>query len=334
MTPGISIIGQTRTGETVHRVVLSDGALSASVLTLGVALQDVRLADVAHSLTVGSPSLAAYEDAMQTCGTIVGPVGNRIGNAHAVINGKACDFDANLNGRHTLHGGLAATHRKIWELADHQRDHALFHLTLPAGEGGFPGTRRLSARFDIAGPTLRLTLGAETDAPTLMNLANHSYWRLADQPDYSGLGVQIAADHYLPITAPDYLPTGEKRAVDNTRFDMRKTRRLDPATDGLWDNNFCLSQSRQPLRRVATLTGPTGLAMDMATTEPGLQVFDGHNLGRPDCPGNDGRAYVAHAGLALEAQFWPDAPNNPDFPDITLHPGDDWQQVTTWTFRR
>ena len=100
------------------------------------------------------------------------------------------------------------------------------------------------------------------------------------------------------------------------------------------DVNFCLSSARQEPRHIATLIGPTGIKMTMASTEPGLQVFDGHITGMAECRDLDGNAVLDYAGLALEAQFWPDAPNNPDFPDIQLDPNQSWNQEATWTFTR
>lgn len=332
LTPGVAPFGQTSTGEAVHRITIADGALSAAILTLGVALQDVRLDGTAHSLTVGGPTLAPYEAEMQFCGTIVGPVANRIGGARAVIDGQTYRFDANLNGKHTLHGGSGATHNRVWTLADHGPVHATFHLHLKKGDGGFPGDRHLSARYRIANRALELTLSASTDAPTLMNLANHSYWRLDDAPTFAGQTLKIDAESYLPSTPDDVLPTGEIAPVTGSRFDFRRPRRLGAGNEGLIDTNFCLSQTRQPLRPVAWLTGRSGLTLEMATTEPGLQVFDGHILDMPVCPGNDGPPHRAYSGLALEPQFWPDATNNPNFPSIILRPGETWTQTTTWRF--
>lgn len=334
MTPGTEPCGQTAGGEDVHRVAISAGDLSAAILTLGCTLQDVRLAGIARSLTVGSPSLAAYQAEMGTCGSIVGPVANRIGNASATIDGRTWRFDAHYRGRHTLHGGSAATHSRIWRILDTGPDHASLGLDLPHGQGGFPGNRRITARYEIAAATLRLTLDATTDAATLMNLANHSYWRLDGAPTFAGQTLRIDADRYLPGTAEDVLPTGEIADVAGTRFDYRRGRALQAGAEGLLDTNFCLSNTRRPLRPVATLTGTSGLSMTLATTEPGLQVFDGHNLGLPRYPSNDGPPHRAYAGLALEAQFWPDAPNNPSFPSILLRPGADWRQITEWRFSR
>ncbi len=323
--------GIAASGREIHRLTLQDGPLAARVITLGAALQDVRLEGVRHSLTVGSRDIAAYEGPLAHCGTIMGPVANRIAGARARLDGVEYRFERNFLGAHTLHGGGGAFHRRVWNLADHSGRHATLALAAPDGEGGFPGTRSVEARFEVSGRALSLTLTAETDAPTFLNLANHSYWRLGDAPTTRGHLLQVHADRYLPVDPGTTIPTGDVSDVAGTRFDFREGRVLNDGADGLVDTNFCISDSRRPLREVARLTGPDAM-MVMASTEPGLQVFDGHILDCPDQRTNDGVAPVPYCGLALEAQFWPNSPHEPGFPDITVRPGDDWRQVTTWTF--
>lgn len=330
MTP----FGATRDGRPVHRVPLSAGDLSVWVLTYGAALQDVRLRGTAHSLTVGSPDLAAYEGGLGSAGTIVGPVANRISEARADIDGVEFAFDRNFLGRHTLHGGFAATHRKVWRIADATDASLRLLLDIPGGEGGFPGVRRISALYEVFAPaTLALTLEATTDAPTLMNLANHCYWNLGPSPTTIGHKLQVSATRFLPATDGSF-PTGEIADVAGTRFDFRNGRFVEAGTEGPLDNNLCLADARSPLRAAAALTGPTGVEMRMATTEPGLQIFDGRNLEMPGFASMDGSPHAAYAGIALEAQFWPDAPANPGFPSILLRPGEDWRQETRWSFAR
>lgn len=330
----VETFGTTEGGETVHRLLLGNGPLSVAVLTYGANLQDVRLDGIAHSLTVGSPELAAYEGRMASCGGLMGPVVNRIAGASAEIDGTTFTFTKNFNDRHTIHGGDAAFHRRVWEIVDEGPSHAVLRMTAPDGESGFPGNRTVTARYDVVDDaTLRLTLTAETDAPTLLNLANHSYWRMDDAPTVEGQVLTVAADHVLPRD-DEMIVTGEILPVDGTRFDYRQGRALEAGAEGLIDNNFCVSQQREPLRPVASLQGKSGVRMEMSSTEPGLQVFDGHILDLPQYAGNDGPSPVAYCGVALEAQFWPGATAHPAFPDITLRPGDDWQQVTEWRFTR
>ena len=94
----------------------------------------------------------------------------------------------------------------------------------------------------------------------------------------------------------------------------------------------CLASARGPLREAAALTGPDGLRMNVATTEPGLQIYDGRHLPADGVLMPDGRRLGRRCGLAMEAQFWPDSPNQPAFPSIRVEPGDAWEQVTRFSF--
>ncbi|MEM6695142.1 MAG: aldose epimerase family protein [Pseudomonadota bacterium] len=326
-----TVFGTTAAGAPVHRYSIGAGAIEASLLSRGAVLHDVRLSGVPFSVTLGYDTLAPYEDKMGSCGAIVGPVANRIAGAAAMIDGVLHRFDAGGPGP-ILHGGAAALHNHIWDLVDHGADHLTLRVLLPHGEGGFPGNRTIDARFEVLAPaTLRLTIDAMSDRVTILNLANHSYWRLSDAPTLAGHSLQIAADHYLPVDG-DLIPTGAVAPVADTRFDYRRARPLDAGAEGLLDTNFCLSDARMDLRAVAWLRAPTGLNLEVATTEPGLQIFDGHILGRIDAPDTDGRRAVAYAALAMEPQFWPDAPNHAAFPSIDLPAETPWQQITEWRF--
>jgi aldose 1-epimerase len=314
----IETFGTTADGRIVRAVTLRAPGISARVLTLGAILQEVRLEGLAHNLTSGSGRLADYEGRMQYHGALVGPVANRISGAKARIGDRDCVFEANQDGRITLHSGAAGLHRKTWDIADSSPSHVTLALALAEGDGGFPGNRQIRARYDLrADQTLRLTLTAETDMLTPMNPAIHNYWNPDGSDSWAGHRLRVAADHYLPVDS-DVLPTGEIAAVTGTLFDFRTERAMVPGSPPL-DTNFCLSDRRTALRDVLWLRGQSGVGMVVATTEPGLQIYD-------DRP--------AHGVLAIEPQFWPDALAQPAFPAILMAPGDDWQQISEWRFSR
>jgi aldose 1-epimerase len=318
----ITEFATTPQGTSVRKVVLNSGDLAVSILTFGAILQSVRLAGVPHDLTIGSDDFADYLGPMHYHGALVAPVANRISGAQADIAGTLHRFEANQADRITLHSGSSGAHAKVWDIADHGPAHVTLSLDLPAGLGGFPGNRQVRATFRITDrATLRLDILATTDAPTLFNAVNHSYWNLDGTPDWSGHQLQIAAEHYLPTTA-DVTPTGEIAAVTGTPFDLTRAHAITPQHPAL-DTNFCLSTAREPLRDVLWLTGTSGLAMTVATTEPGIQVFDGRNP-RP--------GHAPYQGLAIEPQCWPDAPHNPAFPSIVLNPDAAYHQTSEWRF--
>ena len=315
--------GTTAGGEAVRRVVLRAGDLEVALLTHGARVQDLRLGGV--PLTLGTDALGAYGGPMASVGGLVGPVVNRIAGAQAPLDGGTVRLEANSDGL-TLHSGSGGTHRKVWALEEAGEAHTVMAVALPDGEAGFPGNRRIVARFELTAPAaLTLRVEARTDAPSWINLANHSYWRLGGE-EIDGHRLRVAADRYLPA-GPSGLPTGEVAEVEGS-FDLRGGCRLD----GLrYDHCFCLAGGRRALTPVAWLEGPAA-RMEMATTEPGLQVYTGDKLRDFGVPGHDGRPFAPRAGLALEAQGWPDAPNHPRWPSVRLDPDQVYRQETRWTF--
>lgn len=321
----ITLFGVTADGQDVHRITLRAGDLTAAILTRGAVLQSVRLAGVAHDLTLGSDLLADYEGDMGYHGALIAPVVNRLTGARAVIAGKTCTFDANQNGTHCLHSGQAGAQLKVWDLVHATDTGVVLALDLPDGEGGFPGNRRVEVRFVMSVPaTLRMEVTATTDAPTIFNAANHSYWNLDGSARWDGHTLQVNADAFLPTT--DALtPTGEVRAVAGSSHDFRSMRAFTPGNPPL-DTCFCIGHARVPLRDVLQMTGQSGVTMTVATTEPGVQLYDGRHAARP--------GHAPYEGIAIEAQGWPDAPNHPNFPSIDLLPGDRVCQITEWRFAK
>lgn len=332
MTPGIQLAGHLPDGRAVQRVVLSDGTLSVALLSLGCVLQDLRLTGVAHSLTLGSDKIAAYDGAMRSCGALIGPVINRISGGAAMLNGENYAFERNQDGQHTRHSGSAGTNRKIWEIGAHNDTSVTFETSLHAGEGGFPGNRVVAAKFHLPQPgTLEMQVTATTDAPTWINFANHSYWNLDGTETYAGHRLEIAAARYC-VPGPGDLVTGEVLPVEESPYDFRTPRELHPGQDPKLDVNLCLAGRRRAPQQVLTLTGASGVQMQMETSEPGLQIYDGAKFDDAGAPGHDGRSYGAYAGLAIEAQAWPDAPNQPQFPSIVERPEQAYNQLTRWHF--
>ncbi|SFR00944.1 aldose epimerase family protein [Poseidonocella sedimentorum] len=323
MTP----VGPSPRGEDVHEITLSRGALTARIWTLGAALARLHLAPFDHNLTLAPQAPSGMTGPLQYAGAVVGPVANRLRNARLPMPDGVYTLPANEPSGHVVHCGAIGLHHDIWEVVDHGPEHARLAITRAHLSDGLPGHRRFEALYQLADDALHLTLSAETDAPTAANLAHHPYWALADAPTISDHTLWIAADHVLE-TDEGLIPLDAPRAVDGTAFDYRSARRLTDSAR--LDHNFCLSDARTVLRDVARLIGPNGLSLTIATTEPGLQVFNGFSLPRSDAALADGRAMRPHAGIALEPQFWPDAPNQPAFPSILLHPGESYRQETVY----
>lgn len=324
---GPSVFGRLADGRNVESITLRGGGLTASVLTFGATVQDLRLDGFAHPLVLGATTLQPYLGPMRYFGAIVGRFANRIGGARFILDGREYRTDANQQDRHTLHGGEDGTSRQLWTLKALASDRAELGLELADGHMGFPGRLNISLVCALPGDgALDFEMRATTDAPTLCSLAHHGYFNLDGAPDIRGHRLQAAATNYLPVDA-DLIPTGEIRPVEGTRFDFRAPR---PIGDAGIDHNLCLSSGRSPCRRVATLFGTSGIAMDIETDACGLQVYDGGHI--RGLAGLDGRIYGPCAGIALETQGWPDAPNHAGFPSAILRPGETYRHRVRYRF--
>lgn len=334
----VAQFGTTADGEPVQRIEIAGGGLSAAIITWGAAIQDLRLEGHGPSVVLGFPDFQTYLDYPRYFGAIVGRFANRIANGRFEIDGKTYQADTDFLGKHTLHGGSRGYALRNWQIEDHGPDFVRLSYLSPDGEMGFPGNLRAVCTYRIEGNgRLSVELEAITDAPTLCNLSQHSYFNLDDGGASSVIDHQLrmAADAYLPVD-DEMIPTGEVAGVAGNRFDFREMRPIRNAADNgahaFYDHNFCLSQDKQALRPVATLRGArSGVTMDIASTEPGLQFYDGVAIPE-NLPGLDGITYQKHTALCLEPQLWPDAPNRPDFASALLRPGETYRNVIDYRF--
>jgi len=322
-TPDIELVGHARGGEPVHRVTLASGALCAQVLTYGAALQDLRLEGIDHSLVLGWPTIEQYEASQAYLGVIVGRMANRLGNAQYTLDGRTWRTDRNFLDCHTLHGGSEGVDRMVWKIVHASGNAVTLQLTLKDGHMGFGGDLAITATFKIDPDcALSITLQAETQTVSLCNLTPHVYFNLDGAGDITAHELTVMADRYTPVDEA-LIPTGEVASVAGTSLDFRSPRPI--GTTSL-DHNFCLSDARQRCRSIAQLHGPhSGLDMVLQSTEPGLQVYSGTFLNEPP--------FGPRAGVALEPQVWPDAPNHPHFPGAVLRQGEVYRHVTRYKFR-
>ncbi len=323
------IFGYLADGRPVERVTLGNGLLTANILTLGAIVQDLRLVGIAHPLVLGSDSLGPYLGSMQYFGAMVGRYANRIARARFMLDGQEHHLSRNALGRHCLHGGACGSSAQIWTIAALNDDRVTLRLTLPDGDMGFPGTLHIELRIALNAAALDFDIRARSDKTTLCNFTHHGFFILDDSGSIARHRLQLDATAYLPVDS-DQIPTAEIDAVAGSRFDFRAPRCLAGMA---LDHNFCLSDHRRARRTVARLRSTiSGLGLQMETTEPGLQVYTANHLPKPDVRGLGGRYYGRHAGIALEAQIWPDAPNQHHFPSAILPANEVYHQQTRYAF--
>lgn len=334
MTVRRTSFGKLSDGSAIEEIVIAGGDLEVSIISWGAVIRDLRYRGETRVLGFGR--LEDYVSASPYFGCIAGRYANRIADGCFTLDGKTYQLDLNEGGRTHLHGGTKGFAKLPWQVVDATGDSVLLRLVSPDSDQGYPGQVTVTCRYRIEnGETLSLTLEATTDSPTIVNLAAHSYFNLDGTPDTLSHELEIAADHYTPVD-DRLIPTGELRSVAGTPFDFRKPRKVYLETkDGrqAYDHNFVIAPTAGATpRHGATLIGPKSRTrMEVLSTEPGLQFYDGAKLA-VNLPGLSGHRYGANAGLCLEPQRFPDTPHHPQFGSAVLRPGETYRQVTRYRF--
>ncbi|MEU3334744.1 aldose epimerase family protein [Streptomyces sp. NPDC002144] len=310
-------------GTPVHRWTLERAGVRVRILSYGGIVQSVEIPDrTGHraNVVLGFADLDGYLGCPGPYfGALIGRYANRIAGARFPLDGVTYALEPN-NAPNSLHGGEHGFDKRVWDALPVEHGVRLTRVS-PHGEEGFPGRLEVSATYTLeADGSLRIGYEAVTDAPTIVNLTNHSYWNLAGSGSASGHELRIDASRYTPVDA-DLIPTGELADVTGTRFDFRQARKVGPG----YDHNFVLVGGvTQTPREVAELHDPaSGRVLTVRTTEPGLQLYTADHLPEPFTPGD---------GVALETQHFPDSPNRPDFPSTVLRPGGVFRSETAYGF--
>jgi aldose 1-epimerase len=298
-------------------------------------------------VVLGCDSRAGYGANPAYFGALVGRSANRIAYGRFTLDGHLHRLTIN-DGSHHLHGGHRGFDKALWQGESFEETRGTgvaFRHTSPHGDEGYPGTLTARVRYILTeDDRLIVEYEATTDAPTLVNLTQHSYFNLAGagSGDILGHELMIAADAFTPVDET-LIPTGEISAVAGTPFDFRTPTAIGarigdphPQLDaaGGYDHNFVLRRGQsggEPVLAARVVEPTTGRTLEVFTTEPGLQFYSGNFLDG-SITGKGGHAYGHRAGFCLEAQGFPNAPNEPRFPSTVLRPGEVYRSQTVYAF--
>jgi aldose 1-epimerase len=372
-------------GAAVTKYTLTNGrGMSVSILNYGGIIQSLIVPDRRGretNVTLGFANIDGYTNAAYVksnpyfgaligrYGNRIGPVGNQAGQPPGfVLGGKTYTLDAN-NGVASLHGGNVGFDKRMWDATPIAANGRSVGLKLsrhsPAGEGcttpatctGYPGDVDVSVTFTLDNNNnLRFDYAATTNAPTVLNLTNHSYWNLA------GEGSGTIYDHLLKLNASKYtpvdvnlIPDGSTPSVIGTPFDFTQFHAIGERVRNNdqqlvfgrgYDHNFVLNQpgarakirhhggggSKPSLNLAAQLVDPSsGRELTISTDQPGIQFYSGNFLDGT-LYGTSGHQYRQGDGLALETQHFPDSPNKPNFPSTEVDPGTPYASTTVYNF--
>ena len=300
-----------------------------------------RLVDV----VLGFDDVASYEADRSYIGSIVGRYANRINGGRFALDGRAYNLATN-DGKHHLHGGARGFNKAIWSAQPFEDGDvvgvALEH-TSPDSDEGYPGKLSVQVRYGVSSSNaFSVDYRATTDAPTPVNLTQHSYFNLAGEGSGDVLGHELTlhSDSFIEIDS-GLIPTGQYAPVNGTSLDFRRPHligdRIDSDDDQVriargYDHSFVLSNGSRALGPAArALEQGSGIVMEVSTTEPGVQFYSGNFLDAA-LPGKYGHQYNFRSGFCLETQHFPDSPNHPGFPSTILRPGEELRSRTEYRF--
>ena len=330
--------GKDQAGNPVDLYTLKDKNAEVQLTTYGARIVSISVPDKSgqmSSVVLGSPDLDGYlRGRVPFAGSTVGRFGNRIAGGEFHLDGKTYETPKN-NAGNTLHGGTMGFDRKVWT-AKPTASGVIMTLASPDGDMGFPGNLTVSVDFELrrqhGAPALSIAYTAITDQPTVINLTNHSYFNLADDPSTPVFDdiARIDADKYTPFDAKS-IPTGTIEPVEGTPFDFREAHPIGKSIpDRGYDNNFVLREHKASTA-VAEVSDPvSGRDVQVFTDQPGLQFYVPKSP--PPPPNSNMPVRRGPAAFCLETQHFPDSPNQPNFPTTTLMPGSPFHSTTTYVF--
>jgi aldose 1-epimerase len=300
------------------------------------------------NVALGFDNLDDYVTSSPYFGCITGRYANRIAEGRFSLDGEEYQLATN-DGPNHLHGGNVGFDKRVWDATPIEGDDSVgleLTYTSPDGEENYPGTLETTVTYTLTNDNeIEVDYHATTDAPTIVNLTNHTYFNLAGEGSgtIEDQRLYLNADHYTPVDET-LIPTGEIAPVEDTPFDFTRSTAIgERIRDGHeqivigrgYDHNFVLNREDpedDSMILAAKVTDPrSGRVLEISTTEPGIQFYSGNFLDGT-LVGTGGNVYRQGDAFALETQHFPDSPNQPNFPSTVLRPGEVYETSTVYAF--
>ena len=340
-----SLFGKTNEGIVVDLFTLSnDNQVTVKITNYGAIVTSIVTPDKNGELANIACGFEKLEDYLSPeylgsypyFGCVCGRCCNRIDKGQFTLEGKKYALAVN-NGPNHLHGGLIGYDHRFWSgeiIEDGVKVGVKLSLFSPDMEEGYPGNLKVTCTYTLNNNNeLTIEYTADTDQTTLVNLTNHTYFNLTG-------GKENIKNHELELTAKtftdsvDAIPTGEILSVEGTPNNFLAKKKLGQDLAELptgYDLNFVLDNEEGELVHAATLSEATsGRMVEVHTTQPGIQLYTGYWI--PELTIGGQKKFGSYSGVALETQHYPDSINKPQFPSVTLAPGQAFYEKTVYTF--
>lgn len=339
-----SLFGVTPDGKNVDKYsITNNNGMTLEVITYGATIQSIlipctdgKIRDVA----VGFDTLDGHINYSDYEGNTVGRYANRLHNAQFTIGDKKYVVTANEKDKTCLHGGGEFS-TAVWDACVDTDNSIVMSYTSPNGSCGFPGEMKTKVRFTLTDDNeIAINYTAICSADTPINLTNHAYFNFTGSTENNVLShtLRIDSDAFTPIDA-DSIPTGEIKSVKGTAFDFTTEKAIGKDINENdeqliigkgYDHNFCLNETAGAV--ITAKEETSGIQMDVYTDMPGVQLYTG-NFFDGTIIGKNGLALIPNAGFCLETQFYPDTPNQPDFPQCNFRAGEIFRSATKYAFK-
>lgn len=295
-----------------------------------------------RDVVLGFDNIADYQNVPSDFGASIGRYANRIDHGRLIIDGDTVQLPQNNFG-HCLHGGPDGWQYKVYEARQLDGKTLELYMDSPDGDENFPGRVEAKVTYNLTDDNaIVIAYEATSDAPTVVNMTNHSYFNLSGDPTRTILDhlLTVDADSYTPVDST-YMTTGEIAPVEGTPMDFRTETavgaRLHENNEQLknangYDHNWVLATAGDAERTATRLVSPeTGICLTVRTTEPGIQIYSGNFL-NGTVKGKGGIVYNPRTAICLETQHYPDSPNKPQWPSTLLRPGEKYESLCIYGF--
>ena len=341
-----AFLSVTQQGDSTALFVLNNNnGMEVCVTNFGARIVSVLVPDrdgIMRDVVLGFDNIKDYQNVKSDFGASIGRYANRINQGNITIDGEIIQLPQNNYG-HCLHGGPNGWQYKVYKPVEVTRNSISFSLFSPDGDENFPGNVNAKVSYTLTDDNaIRIEYSATTDAKTVINMTNHSYFNLSGNPS------NPAIDHILYINASNFTPvdstfmtTGEIASVEGTPMDFTTHKAIGQDIENPYqqlrngkgyDHNWVLDTKGNVNELAAKLSCPsTGIAVEVYTNEPGIQIYTGNFL-KGNIVGKNGVAYPCRASVCLETQHFPDSPNKPQWPSVLLEPGQKYYSECIYKF--
>lgn len=335
--------GRTKNGQKVTAFELdNENGMSVRILDLGGTVQSMVVSDREGNpvdVVLGYGDVPSYEKGTCFYGAIVGRFANRIKDCRIVIDGREYLLEKNSEESNHVHGIF---HQRMF-LASAEGDTLRLRYQSPDGEEGFPGNLNLEVCYTLLKDnSLVIDYSAKTDAPTVVNLTNHTYFNLNGQDGSTVFDhrVRLNSSNFTEYTE-SFAQTGNIIPVQNTPLDFREEYTIgERFYDDYhqfrictgYDHNMIIDGKPGELNLMGIVkSDKTGICLEAFTTEPAFQFYSSNYIHYDAAGvGKSGFRYPKNGAVCLEAQHYPDSPRHPHFPSTVLRPGEVYRQKTVY----